>query len=68
MATNDLFFYRNLPAKLIRQMAAKMEKRVQAEEESIPWWAYRRLDGDSVAKTMDVQALNILTSTYKRIR
>jgi hypothetical protein len=68
MTTNDLFLSRLLPAKLIRQVSGEAEKRLKEAEESMPWWAYRRPDCGRLEKTMDLEALNILTSTYNKIR
>ncbi len=67
MNAKDLFLFQWIPAIFTRQAIVKMDKRAKEAEESQPWWAYRRQGPDSTGKTMDVQGLNLQTSSYKRI-
>ncbi len=67
MNTYELFLCLLFPARRSNPVVAKMDRRVKAAEESMPWWAYRRADHDSVEKTLDVQSLNVLTSSVKKI-
>ncbi len=67
MNAKDLILFQWVPAIFTRQAAAKTDKRAKEAEETLPWWAYRRPGHDTDGKTMDIQGLNLQTSSYKKI-
>ncbi len=67
MNARDLFLFRWIPAIFTRRAIVKMDMRVKEVEEVQPWWEVRRQGHDSSRKNMDIQSLNLQTSSFKRI-
>ncbi len=67
MNTYELFLCLLFPARCTPRTDVKRSKRVKEAEEFEPWWAVRRQGHVSVEKTMDIESVNILTASIKKV-